>query len=90
MRSQVKETQETLQNTRQRLEQVLNERQQPLDNRRITAMSSPMPGRKSLHLHASEDIQHLKSEVQHLQHRLLDQQQSFEAERQVLDAANET
>ena len=71
-----------LHNTRQRLEHVLNERQ-PLDNRRIT---SPLAGRKGLQVasqHPDDTASTIKSEIQRLQRRLVDQQQSIDTERQV-------
>jgi len=78
LRCQVKDSHEMLHNTRQRLEHVLNERQ-PLDNRRIT---SPLAGRKTLHVDDSSPST-LKNEMLRLQRRLIEQQQSIEAERQV-------
>ena len=64
LRSQMKETQDQLHNTRQRLEHVVNERQPLLDNRRQATSSTA-------------------TEVQRLQRRVVEQQQSIEAERQV-------
>ena len=89
LRTQVKETQETLHSTRQRLEQVLNERQQSpaaTDTRRLSTLS-PLAGRKAPQgpsAASGDELQQMKFEVQRLQRRLVEQQQGFEAERQVI------
>ena len=84
LRLQLKDTQELLHSTRQRLEQVLAERQQ-VDNRRIT---SPLASRKLLQnsatAPAADQVQQLSNEVLRLQRRIVEQHQAFESERQVI------
>lgn len=78
MRTQLKESQELAHNTRQRLEQAMTH-QKPLDNRR--SITSPiLSGRKLI----GDSDPNGTTDIQRLQRRLLEQQQSIDAERQVI------
>lgn len=83
MRAQLKESQELAHNTRQRLEQAMTH-QKPLDNRR--SITSPILSSRKL-IGESEPNSTSSTlsmaEVQRLQRRIIEQQQSIEAERQV-------
>ena len=79
MRAQLKESQELAHNTRQRLEQAMTH-QKPLDNRR--SITSPILSARKL-IGEPDQNGSSNTDVQRLQRRLLDQQQSIDAERQV-------
>jgi hypothetical protein len=88
MRAQLKESQELAHNTRQRLEQAMTH-QKPLDNRR--SITSPILSGRKLIGEPEQQQQHNGSsatsltvaDIQRLQRRIMEQQQSIDAERQV-------
>ena len=84
MRAQLKESQELAHNTRQRLEQAMTH-QKPLDNRR--SITSPILSARKLigepEHNSSSSTSLSVADVQRLQRRIVEQQQSIDAERQV-------
>lgn len=80
MRAQLKESQEVAHNTRQRLEQAMTH-QKPLDNRR--SITSPILSSRKLIGETDQNSSNNSIDIQRLQRRLHEQQQSIDAERQV-------
>lgn len=84
LRAQLKEAQELAHNTRQRLEQAMSH-QKPLDNRPRSITSPILSSRKLIgggdtELNGSSNM----TDVQRLQRKLQEQQQSIDSERQVI------